>query len=268
MSAGGASVHYLTMSPLTRYLYKNAISLSGSALCWWASIPNPKKQALELGEYFECPLKETQKMIECLKEVSASDLMKAQGKLFFKWHPGRTEREPMNMFSPRSDPERTANPFLPYEPYIVMREGFFNPQSHVLGFADKEGIWRANNLLPSDQSNNPVWKDFVDKYNTAAPLAYGLINGHTDDAEAINEKLKDFYGLKDLQNLDDSKVHGFIDAQTDSMFNYAIDETVKLRSRHENVNTYYFMYTFPGTHTLANLDNNGSLRRPELEPLK
>ena len=74
MSAGGASVHYLTMSPLTRYLYKNAISLSGSALCWWASIPNPKKQSVKLGEHFKCPTDSDQKMVECLKQVSAITL--------------------------------------------------------------------------------------------------------------------------------------------------------------------------------------------------
>lgn len=42
MSAGGASVHYLTLSPLAKNLYKNAISLSGSALCWWANVPHPR----------------------------------------------------------------------------------------------------------------------------------------------------------------------------------------------------------------------------------
>jgi carboxylesterase type B len=44
MSAGGASVNYLTLSPQTKGLYKNAISLSGSSLCWWASIPHPREQ--------------------------------------------------------------------------------------------------------------------------------------------------------------------------------------------------------------------------------
>ena len=42
MSAGGASVHYLTLSALSKNLYKNAVSLSGSALCWWANVPHPR----------------------------------------------------------------------------------------------------------------------------------------------------------------------------------------------------------------------------------
>ena len=50
MSAGGASVHYLTLSPLAKNLYKNAISLSGSALCWWANVPHPNQKAVHLGD--------------------------------------------------------------------------------------------------------------------------------------------------------------------------------------------------------------------------
>ena len=268
MSAGGASVHYLTMSPLTRDLYKNAISLSGSALCWWANIPNPSKQAVKLGSHFKCPTEDSIGMVNCLKKVSAIDLMKAQGNLFFDWHSGKTEREPMNMFSPRSDPERTSAAFLPDDPYISMKEGLFNPQPHMIGYTDKEGIWRANNMLPSDDNNIKIWKDFVNHYETAASLAYGLIDGHTDVAMTINKKLTEFYKLYDLENLDDSKVHSFIDVQSDSMFNYAIDETIKLRSKHKHADTYFYMITFPGTHTLANFGNNGSVRRPAFEPLK
>ena len=268
MSAGGASVHYLTMSPLTKNLYANAVSLSGSALCWWASIPNPSKQALQLAAHFECPTGEPRVMVECLKKISAQELMKAQGELFFKWHAGMTEREPMSMFSPRSDPERKIDPFLPNEPYVTMKEGYFNHQPHMMSYTDKEGIWRANNILPSDPSNIKVWDDFVKQYDSAAPLSYGLIDGYTEDRDSIGKKLIEFYNLNDLNELDEGKVNAFIDVQTDSMFNYAIDETLRLRSRHVEADTYFYMLTFPGTHTLANFANDGSVRRPALEPLK
>ena len=36
--AGGASVHYHMLSPLSRGLFTRAISMSGTALCWWASL--------------------------------------------------------------------------------------------------------------------------------------------------------------------------------------------------------------------------------------
>ena len=102
MSAGGASVDYLTLSPLTRGLYKNSVALSGSALCWWASVPHPRNQALSLAEYFKCPTDQGGRaMVDCLKKVHGNKLMAAQKQLFFEWRSNLTEREPMNAFSPR-----------------------------------------------------------------------------------------------------------------------------------------------------------------------
>ena len=86
MSAGGASVDYLTLSPLTRGLYKNSVALSGSALCWWASVPHPRNQALSLAEYFKCPTDQGGRaMVDCLKKVHGNKLMAAQKHLFFEW---------------------------------------------------------------------------------------------------------------------------------------------------------------------------------------
>ena len=61
--------------------------------------------------------------------------------LFFKWHKNSVEREPMNVFSPRSDPEAGPNAFLPEHPYVAMENGHINPQPHWIGFSDKEGIY-------------------------------------------------------------------------------------------------------------------------------
>ena len=46
--AGGASVHYHKLSPMSRGLFNKAISLSGSALCWWASIKRPLEKAKKM----------------------------------------------------------------------------------------------------------------------------------------------------------------------------------------------------------------------------
>ncbi|XP_023347046.1 esterase FE4, partial [Eurytemora carolleeae] len=41
-SAGGASVHYHLLSPRAAGLFNGAVSMSGSALCWWANLPNQR----------------------------------------------------------------------------------------------------------------------------------------------------------------------------------------------------------------------------------
>ena len=70
----------------------------------------------------------------------------------------KAEMEPMNVFSPRSDPE-SSNPFMPHHPLVAMERGDINPVPYMLGYAAKEGIWRANYLLPD--SNSDIWNDFV-----------------------------------------------------------------------------------------------------------
>ena len=101
MSAGGASIHYHMLSPLSRGLFKNAISFSGSSLNWWAHIPHPRKNALKLAKILNCDTtKDSKDMLECLRTVPSDKLGDAHNQ-FFDWRASGHEREPMNVFSPR-----------------------------------------------------------------------------------------------------------------------------------------------------------------------
>ena len=54
MSAGGASVHYHMLSPLSRGLFHRAVSLSGSSLNWWAHQRHPRAEAVRLANHTGC----------------------------------------------------------------------------------------------------------------------------------------------------------------------------------------------------------------------
>lgn len=273
MSAGGASVHYLTLSPLTRGLYKNAISLSGSALCWWANIPNPKEKALKLADKFTCAKSDNSKaMLDCLRKVPGHKIMTAHHTEYFDWHIDSVEREPMNVFSPRADPEAGPGALLPEHPYVAMLNGHINPQPHMIGFTDKEGIWRANQILPDDSDASKVtWKDFAANITKVAPLALGLFGGQTKNPDEVTQKVLEFYGLDRLNEHDqvtDEVAHKVIDVLSDSMFSYAVDKAAQMRAEHKHLTTYYHYFTFSGTHSLANLAIDHSIRRPPLVPLR
>ena len=85
--------------------------------------------------------------------------MFASNRIFYDWHSMKPEMEPMNVFGPRSDPERSPDPFMPRHPLVAMEAGDISPVPYMLGYAEKEGIWRANYLLPDPSTE--IWEDFV-----------------------------------------------------------------------------------------------------------
>ena len=73
MSAGGASVHYHMLSPLSRGLFHRAVSLSGSSLNWWAHQRHPRVEAMKLASHTGCERstsKEVLRIIQKLMEVA------------------------------------------------------------------------------------------------------------------------------------------------------------------------------------------------------
>ena len=82
-SAGGSSVHFHMLSPLSRGLFQRGISQSGSALCSWALAPNGTSthQARKLAEFLDCPQQPSAAMVACLRTKKAKEII-ATDKLF------------------------------------------------------------------------------------------------------------------------------------------------------------------------------------------
>lgn len=76
-SAGGASVHYHLLSPLSKGLFHRAVSFSGSALSPWAFMTKPKAQAMRLGTILGCPTNSTLALVNCLKSLDANTIVNA-----------------------------------------------------------------------------------------------------------------------------------------------------------------------------------------------
>lgn len=76
-SAGGASVHLHTMSPMSQGLFHRAISFSGTALSPWTVVPEPGAQTTEFAEGVGCPTWNSHVMVKCLKSLPAKTLAKS-----------------------------------------------------------------------------------------------------------------------------------------------------------------------------------------------
>lgn len=74
-SAGGAAVHYLTLSKATEGLFHKAIAQSGVVLNPWAFARHPRKCAFKLGEAFGCKAEDDEELLKFLRTIKPEDLI-------------------------------------------------------------------------------------------------------------------------------------------------------------------------------------------------
>ena len=191
--AGGASVHYHLLSPLSRGLFSRAVSMSGTALCWWASIKRPLEKAKKLARLLKCPYnkhsnndsqEELQKMVECLKSKEMESLMNTHPN-FYEWRHLEQCQEPITAFSPRVDPE-SAMPFMPVEPIDLMKQGNFQHIPWIVGITDDEGAFKVSSMFHDLKSLN----ELDDQFEKLGPLIFGFHDGHSEAPKIMAQRVK------------------------------------------------------------------------------
>ena len=218
-----------------------------------------------------CPITSSEEMVECLKEKPAKDIMIAQSTLY-AWHHDKMEKEPMNIWSPRPDPEAEENAVLPIDPHLAMQVGQIQPVPFLVGVAESEGLWRAANyltqvctlyfryLVHKILTQDDVMVEFVKNYGEIAPYTLGLV-GQVNEGQMkpVLKKIRDYYlsAMTKEENLEkrlEKVVYGMNQMLGDTMFNYPIDRMVKMQGNKEYSPVWVYQYNFKHNHSLAFMD--------------
>jgi len=134
-SAGGSSVGLLVLSPLSKGLFQRAISISGVDLSPFAigSSEEVTKQSKKVAKQVGCSMKESRKMIECLRSVDA-----------FKF-----PVKEVNVWRPIVDDN-----FFPDTPRNLRKAGRFHYVPYMAGFTSREGSYFFPELLDDVTAEN------------------------------------------------------------------------------------------------------------------
>eukprot|EP00058_Branchiostoma_floridae_P021518 XP_002607008.1 hypothetical protein BRAFLDRAFT_200636 [Branchiostoma floridae] len=188
-SAGGVSVSYHLLSPLSKGLFQRAISQSGT----WKSIPvNPQPLPLTkmLAEEAGCETEDTEILTACLKEKSSEELLEKVQSLQLKI--GQVS------FSPVVD-----GTFLTSQPMDLMQAGDVNTADYLLGVNNHEFGWL---MLPFAIQGDPLagisQEDFVRLTKAVASMVYRVsidaivaeYSLESDDPMAIQYQFSHLYG--------------------------------------------------------------------------
>ncbi|XP_046434785.1 juvenile hormone esterase-like isoform X1 [Neodiprion fabricii] len=133
-SAGGSSVHYHLLSPLSKGLFEKAIAHSGVAFNPWASVSKTVELAHRLVKHFGKDTKDPHKIVEFLRTIPALELAKAQEDI-------RTPEEislSIATFGVCVD-DKSSEPFLPRSAREIPTDGCYDVPL-MLGYVSHEGL--------------------------------------------------------------------------------------------------------------------------------
>ncbi|XP_049947773.1 venom carboxylesterase-6-like [Schistocerca serialis cubense] len=158
-SAGGASIHYHILSPMSKGLYKNAIAMSGSALNPWAFSRNATDRAIRFAQHLGYTGKTSNDLLKFLKDVDAYTLVLDEKTAL-------SEEDTKSLFQcvwvPSAEPEHDGA-FLTEQPWKLVSEGRYNLVPFMAGDTDLE---RVAHTQPGGQlSTEAAIKNLYDNFD-------------------------------------------------------------------------------------------------------
>ncbi|KAG8298340.1 hypothetical protein J6590_016228 [Homalodisca vitripennis] len=233
ISAGGASVAYNLISPLSRGLFHKAIIQSGFALNPWALQHDPKSRAIKLAKVLGCEASEDPDFIvRFLQSVPADEIVGATQKIAAE---KEYTRNYTLVFMPCVEISG-SDPFLSDTPEALMQRGEFAQVPVILGCTVKEGSVAAF----FDGVSDRAFKSFNDNPEWLVSPLLGLKHGSVEEKEAT-KIIWDFY-LKG-KHISWNNANDYLLCQSDVRFNIGMEQTRTMLLEKSSAPVYTYLFT-------------------------
>ncbi|XP_043488515.1 juvenile hormone esterase-like [Polistes fuscatus] len=256
-SAGGAIVHYLTMSPMADGLFHKAIAQSGVATNFWAfALEEPRRYAYQLSIMLGFKSFDPKAIVEFLQKVDLEKLVKYQFKIL-------TNTEKNTIFTPflPGVDNKSKNPFLLQPPSIAMKYGVKVP--FLFGFNNNEGsfIWASN-----EYTNRIAEKEERINYDFENSLSPPVLDLLKKKNLTVNEFKSLYFNEK---SFDDQPIENLIQFKSDYYFLHHIFEIAHVMPIVNNCPSYFYKFSYDSEEktfikTILNIDIPGATHSDEL----
>ncbi|XP_012275036.1 venom carboxylesterase-6 [Orussus abietinus] len=239
LSAGGVSVHYHYLSPLSAGLFQGGISFSGTSFTCWAQTENSAEKAKKLGALMGCPTSTTKEMVRCLRYRPAQSIVEAE-KEFMPWL-----YNPFTPFGPVVEKVGDA-PFIDRSPVEIVSSGSVQDVPWVTGVVSEEGLYPVAEFA----ADRRLLKELEDNWETIAPhlLDFNYTvprSKHVETARAIK---KHYFGSKPIDRL---TVKQLIQMVGDRLFVTSAEEAARKQAEANQSPVWFYYYTYRGAHSLS-----------------
>ncbi|XP_044746714.1 venom carboxylesterase-6-like [Coccinella septempunctata] len=230
LSAGGASVHYHYLSPMSEGLFSRGFSQSGTALQSWALTKNPLEKAMFVARNVSCETDSTEKMIACMRSKSHKDLIIGIDGLFVL-----ISAMPSTPFGPVVE-KGGDSPFIADHPYKILKDGKVYDVPWINTNVADEGIFPVGFFIHLKKI------DFIaENWETIMPSALDM-NDTVDDSlkSEVVGKIKQFY-YKD-QPVSEDNIENMVKIYSDRLF--FVDSELATRTHSSAVKSPVFVYFY------------------------
>ncbi|KAI7815087.1 carboxylesterase [Rhyzopertha dominica] len=235
-SAGGASVHYHYLSPLSKGLFHRGYSHSGNALCPWAYQRVPLEKFRRLATSLDCyktngPLKP---VVDCLKKRSARDIVQSQAQFVF------AGIIPLAPFGPVAE-KISKGAFLSDLPYQLLKKGKINKVPWINSYTENDFAFFAALFERDVDKIDTCWKTWANYL-----LEFDKTVAENDKA-CVAMKVRKFYFGKEKISKDTMPVLGTV-LNDRLLVNDAL-KSYFIQSKHAPV--YNIVYNYKSKITLS-----------------
>ncbi|CAH0585492.1 unnamed protein product [Chrysodeixis includens] len=241
-SAGGASVHYQFMSPLSRGTFARGIAYSGSALAAWTHSIKPAEKAKALAAIVGCPTTTSKDMVDCLKYRPAEVIVNAQIEMF-EW-----KVHMFTPFTPTVEAPGVREPFLQQYPYHATRAAAMMNLPLIASVTSEEGLYPAAayqtepGLLQDLEAHWEQLASNIFEYNDTLPLSR-----RADVAAKIKQH---YLGGKPVSQ---DTYAPLVQALGDRHFVESVGKLAEIHAVKSAQPTYVYRYAYRGKTSLSNL---------------
>ncbi|KAK4300628.1 hypothetical protein Pmani_027182 [Petrolisthes manimaculis] len=232
-SAGGASVHYHILSPLTKGLFSGAIMQSGSALDPCHRGGSFRQVAELVGHELGCPhLHHTPSLLTCLRKAPAQHLAATIFEFFmFGLHPV--------LVGPRVD-----GVYLPQDPALLIKEARHHHIPLMSGITSHEGAMTTANLYSRPDEMIPLLTDTPEIQLASLELREG-------DLEPTHIATRVFRQYMGGPHFDLEHAEAVTQLYGDRMF--VVGEAEVSQRYSQTALTFTYHFTHRGQHSLTDL---------------
>lgn len=248
LSAGGASVHYHYLSPLSQGVFHRGWSMSGSALCPWTQQEAALEKALRLAALVGCPSDPAaatapRDAVECLRYRPARAVVAATTGL------QDDDELPFSPFAPVVEPAGTPGAFLDSAPIEVIQAGAAHDLPWMTGITTEEGLYNAAEYLGEVHASK--LQELDREWLRKAPLLLDYnYTGPADPAQrdALSAAVREHYfGERPLAGA----TKEFIAMIGDRIFNAGVELAAREMAQANSEAVFLYEFGFRGSSSLS-----------------